>query len=40
MKYYKDSGNSSDKHISHGQVHNQVYGTSAKIIVLYKKNNW
>ena len=40
MKYYKGSGNSFDKHISHGQVYNQVHGMSAKITVLYKKNNW
>ena len=39
MKYYKGSGNSFDKHISHGQVYNQVHGMSAKITVLYKKNN-
>ena len=30
---------SSNKHISHGQVYIQVQGTSAKITVLYKKNN-
>ena len=40
MRYYKESGTSSNKHISHGQVYNQVHGTSAKITVLYKKNNW
>ena len=39
MKYYGESGSSSNKHISHGQVYNQVHGTSAKIAVLYKKNN-
>ena len=40
MKYYKEIGNSSNKHINHSQVYNQVHGTSAKITVLYKKNNW
>ena len=39
MKYYKESGNSSEKHIRHCQGYNQVHGTSAKITVLYKKNN-
>ena len=40
MKYYIESAHFSNKHISHGQVYNQVHGTSAKITVLYNKNNW
>ena len=39
MKYCKESDTSSNKHINHGQVYDQVHGTSAKITVLYKNNN-
>ena len=37
MNHYNKSGHSSKKHISHGQVYNQVLGTSAKITVLKKR---
>ena len=32
IKYYSESDTSSNKHINHGQVYNQVHGTSAKLV--------
>ena len=37
MRNVRDS---SDKHISYGQVYNKVHGTSAKTAVFYKNNDW